>query len=57
MQPVIEGLMEFQWKIVVEEMKRVYSNIIISNYNKKYIWCSYTGALYGTMQWYSMVMK
>lgn len=30
-QPVIEGLMEFQWKIVVEEMKRLHRGIIWNN--------------------------
>ena len=26
MQPVIEGLMEFQWNMFTDEMKRVYDN-------------------------------
>ena len=49
--------MDFQWNMFTDKMKRVYDNYGIAQISVLYTCLSYTGALYGTMQLYLMMMK
>lgn len=55
LQSTIEGLLELQWNLFVDEMKRVYKNHHFSTNVYTLLRC--TGELFGTVLLYLMVTK